>query len=133
MSTAISPEILDTLTPAEIRRLKGVEVFKSVILDWERSHSSADIEFSNQSTFTLGGAEMPLVQVILIALSNLTISAEYEDKDKSKSYIGDNPKVAGLLSDAWAILKRVKAGKLAQEQEWSNTRVALAAYIESAI
>lgn len=128
MSTAIQ-ELFATLSPEDQRKFKKLDIFQTIA----RANAQEDIDFSNQSTFTLGGAEMPLVQVILIALSNLTISAEYEDKDKSKTYIGDNPKVAGLLSDAWAILKRVKAGKLAQEQEWSNTRVALAAYIESAI
>lgn len=128
MTTAIE-EFYATLTPEDQRKFKKLDVF-SVIA---KANAQEDIDFSNQSSFTLGGADMPLVQVILIALSGLTISAEYEDKDKSKSYIGDNPKVAGLLSDAWAILKRVKTGKLAQEQEWSNTRVALAAYIESAI
>jgi hypothetical protein len=132
MSNAIL-EILETADAGTIRALRRDPAFKEFVLDFERSKASVDIDFSNQSTFSLGGTDMPLVQVILIALSSLTISADYEDKDKSKSYIGDTPKVAGLLADAWVILKRVKAGKLAQEQEWSNTRVALAAYIESAI
>ena len=124
---------LDTLTPAEIRRLKGIDTFKSVILDWERASASADIDYSNQSTFTVGGAEMSLAMVVLVAKSALTISAEYEDKDKSKAYIGDNVKLGSLVAEAWSVLRRVQAGKRAQEQEFSLQRDALAAFVESAI
>ena len=122
-------ELFASLSPEDQRRFKKLDVFATIA----KANAQEDIDFSNQTVFTLAGADMPLAQVILIALSGMTISAEYEDKDKSKAYVGDNPKVAGLLSDAWAILKRVKAGKLAQEQEWSNTRASLAAFVEANI
>lgn len=117
---------LDTLDASAIRKLKSIEAFQSVILDWEKGKSSEVIAFSNQSEFFLGSKFRTLGEVITLAKTKLVVRGE-GNYNTTESH----PKTAQVVAQAWDILRAVQQGKEAQGERFELTSTALRAIVES--
>lgn len=90
--------------------------FKALALDFEAMRNKDIIEFSNQSTFVLGGVEVPYAFVALVATSALVSVSKNEEYNTTSTYA----KTHSITDEAWDILRKVQAGKKAQGIDWAN-------------
>jgi hypothetical protein len=126
---------LDAMTPSQRASMAKLSPeLRTLVLDFERANSAADVAYSNQSTFDFNGEQVSLKTIALIAYSNLASEA---DKTWTNTKTGKvitkegTPALYAYQSPAWDILRRVQAGKVAQglefSLEWKDLRLALEA------
>lgn len=119
---------LDTLSASEIRKLEKIDAFRGVVQEWRNSQVAEVVDYSNQSTFTLGNRERTLEEVIFFALTKLVVRSE-NDWNTTEKY----SKTAKLVSDAWDILRAIKVGKEAQGIKFNLDTDTLRAIVEASL
>lgn len=134
---------LATMSDAELDALAGIPAFATVVLDFRTARARLDAVESmiEADAFVINGKTYTEVGVNMLAKLDLFISAEYADVRNARgkrvlnadTYQGVNVNAAKAVSDAWDMLRTLKAYYATKGVEYLLTREAIAERIDASL
>lgn len=138
MSAVLTREIIETLDDITLKAIGKAPQYKALslaVLQARKDAKDAQVvayrdTYLAGGTFTIGGEQVSIAQVIEFALTSMTYR---ESNEKYEEHKAKFPKVYARCGEAWAVLDAIQKGFVAKGEKFSKATEDLRAIVEASL